>query len=80
MNVLNTTDSDDSEIENNNAQRTILPNVILTTEIFDPKIHDFTLRNSSTQADITYSWKVINYFQSFVSEELVECVVEKINN
>lgn len=60
-------------------QRTILPNVIWITEKFGPKIHDFTVRNSSTEADINYSLKIINFFQSFVSEELVECVVEKAN-
>lgn len=70
-------DSDDSEIENNNAQRTILPNVIWTTEKCDPKIHNFTVRNSSTQAGINYSWKIINYFQSFVKEEMVGKVVLK---
>lgn len=80
LNVLSTTDSDDFEIENNNAQRTILPNVVWTTEKFCSKIHDYTVRNSSTHVDINYSWKIINYFQSFVTEELVECIVEKTNN
>jgi hypothetical protein len=47
LNVLNTTDSDDSEMENNNVQRTILRNIIWTTEKFGRKIHDFTVRNSN---------------------------------
>lgn len=78
LNVLSTSDSE--EIENNNVQRTILPNIIWTTEKCSPKIHNFTVRNSGIQADINYSWKIINYFQLFVREELVEYIVEKINN
>lgn len=78
LNVLSTLDS--GEIENNNTQRTILPNIIWTTEKCSPKIHDFTIQNSGIQADINYSWKIINYFQLFVSEELVEYIAEKTNN
>lgn len=43
-----------------------------------PKIHDFIVRNSGIQAN--YSWKIINYFQLFVSEELVKYIVEQTNN
>lgn len=43
------------------------------------KIHDFIVRNSGIQADINY-WKIINYCQLFVSEELVKYIVEKTNN
>ncbi|XP_043604105.1 uncharacterized protein LOC122577087 [Bombus pyrosoma] len=47
LNVPNTTDSNDSEIEYDTAQRTILSNIIWTTEKFGLKIHDFAVRNSA---------------------------------
>jgi len=83
LNVLSTSESE--EIEDNNAQNTVSSNIIWTMTKFSPvTIYDFTVRNSGIQAGINYSWKIIDYFQLFVSEEyieeLIEYIVEKTNN
>lgn len=55
-------------------------NIIWTTAKFKPKIHHFNAWNSGIQADIYYSWKIIDYFQLFVGEKLIKYIAEKSNN
>lgn len=78
INVLSTSESE--EIEDNYVQNTASSNIIWTTAKFNPKIHHFNARNSGIQAGICYSWKIIDYFQLFVSKKLIEYIAEKTNN
>ncbi|XP_014483478.1 PREDICTED: piggyBac transposable element-derived protein 4-like isoform X2 [Dinoponera quadriceps] len=50
-----------------------------TKKIFVPKIHQFTSENSGIAKQICRSSKIIDYFQLFISEELVEIIVNETN-
>lgn len=56
-------------------------NIIWTTTTeFNPKIHHFNAQNSRILTGICYSWKLIDYFQLFVSEKLIEYIAKNRNN
>lgn len=76
LNVLSTSKSEEIRI----ITRKVQSHQILFGRKFNPKIHDFTARNSGLQVGINYSSKIIDYFQLFVNEELIEYIVEKTNN
>lgn len=77
LNVLSTSESE--EIEENRVESAGVSNMVWTTAKFKPKFHHFNPRNSGIQSGIRHSWKIIDCFQLFVSEELMEYIVEKTN-
>ncbi|KAK2578713.1 hypothetical protein KPH14_000840 [Odynerus spinipes] len=72
--------AESEEIEENCVESAAVSNLVWTTEKFKPKVHNFNPRNSGIQTGIKISWKIIDYFQLFVSEELMEYIVEKTNS
>lgn len=78
LNVLSTSESE--EIEENCVESAAVSNMVWTTAKFEPKVHHFNPRNSEIQSGIRNSWKIIDYFQLFVSKELMQYVVEKTNS
>lgn len=78
LNVLSTSESE--EIEENCVESAAVSNIVWTTEKFKSKVHHFNPRNSGIQTGIRIWWKIIDYFQLFVSEKLTEYIVEKTNS
>ncbi|XP_017790882.1 PREDICTED: piggyBac transposable element-derived protein 4-like [Habropoda laboriosa] len=72
--------SESEETDDVNVQSTNPSNITWTSKKFKPIIHDFTQQQSGIQTNISSSWEFLQYFQLFVSEELVEFIVEKTNN
>lgn len=51
-----------------------------TTKTFIPKIHQFTQEDSGIKKNITRLVKAIDYFELFVSEEVVQFIVTETNH
>lgn len=77
LNVLSTSESE--EIEENCVESAAVLNIVWTTAKFESKVYQFNPRNSGIQKRIKILWKLIDYFKLFVSEELMEYIVEKTN-
>lgn len=77
LNVLSTSES--QETDNVNVRNTNQSDITWTSKKFRLIIHDFTKQQSGIQTNIR-SWGFLQYFQLFVSEKLVEFIVEKTNN
>lgn len=77
LNVLSTSES--QETDNVNVRSTNQSDITWTSKKFRLIIHDFTKQQSGIQTNIR-SWGFLQYFQLFVSEKLVEFIVEKTNN
>lgn len=67
-------ESEGEKIEANNSNCEIW-----TSERFVPKIHKFTSKDSGIKGDISRSAKILDYFQFFVSEDLVELIANETN-
>lgn len=78
LNLLSTSESD--ETEDVNLQSINPEDIRWTPQNCGLTIHDFTRQQSGIQIDISYSWKILQFFELFVSEELIDFIVEKTNN
>ncbi|CAK9834553.1 PiggyBac transposable element-derived protein 4 [Anthophora retusa] len=72
--ICSTSDSESEKIEANDSCRDIW-----TSKRFLPKIHKFSSKDSGIKENISRSAKILDYFQLFVSEELVELIARETN-
>lgn len=76
-NICSTSESESESIEND-AQNTDC-NITWKSKNLKPKIHPFSTRNSGIKKEIPRSSPIIDYFELFISEELVQYVVDETN-
>lgn len=76
-NICSTSESESESIEND-AQNTDC-NIPWTSKNFEPKIHPFFTRNSGIKKKIPRSSPIIDYFELFISEELVQYIADETN-
>jgi len=73
-NICSTSESDAELIEDNTQC-----NETWTSKNFTPKIHQFFSKNSGLKKKIGKSSKIIDYFELFICQELVEYIVDETN-
>ena len=71
--------SSESETESSEESNDTNCDITWTTKNFVPKIHEFTSKSSGIAKQIRRSFKIIDYFQLFISEEFVEIIVTETN-
>lgn len=76
-NICSTSESETELIEDE-AKDTYC-NIKRTSNNFIPKIHQFCSRNSGITKKMRRSSKIIDYFELFISQELVEYISDKTN-
>lgn len=77
-NICSTSDSE-SESVKNDAENTNC-NITWTSENFMPQIHTFSTRNSGIKKKLPRSSFILDYFELFFSEELVQYIADKTND
>ena len=77
-NICSTSDSE-SESAENDAENTKC-NITWTSENFMPRIHTFSTRNSGIKKKLTRSSSILDYFELFFSEELVQYIADETND
>lgn len=77
-NICSTSDSE-SESVKNDAEKTKC-NITWTSENFMPQIHTFSTRNSGIKKKLPRSSSILDYFELFFFEELVQYIADETND
>ncbi|CAD1478543.1 unnamed protein product, partial [Heterotrigona itama] len=77
-NICSTSDSESDSVEND-AENTKC-NITWTSKNFMPQIHTFSTRNSGIKKKLPRLASILDYFELFISEELVQYIADETND